>query len=283
MPVVTFTGSTNANIFNLCAASYTVNASDLNGCPISTVVTITQPIALTTTLTSVNASCSNSCNATASLNVAGGTPTYSFSWSNGPATTSTLGNLCAGNYTGTVIDGNGCVSATGFTITAPSAFNVTLTPTSPLCNGASTGSISTLLSGNQGTVSFNWVASGVGQNPTNLNAGTYTLTAIDAAGCIASGVANLVNPPALLANVTTTNPACNGNCNGIAISTPVNAVGTVNYTWNPVAPNSPTVNALCAGNYTLTISDNNGCTDVQTFTLTNPPVLNFNTSIFKSN
>jgi gliding motility-associated-like protein len=279
LPVVTFTGSTNANIFNLCSASYTVNASDLNGCPISTVVTITQPIALTTTLTSVNASCSNSCNATASLNVAGGTPTYSFSWSNGPATTSTLGNLCAGNYTGTVIDGNGCVSATGFTITALSAFNVTLTPTSPLCNGASTGSISTLLSGNQGTVSFNWVASGVGQNPTNLNAGTYTLTAIDAAGCIASGVANLVNPPALLANVTTTNPACNGNCNGIAISTPVNAVGTVNYTWNPVAPNSPTVNALCAGNYTLTISDNNGCTDVQTFTLTNPPVLNVNTSI----
>ncbi|MEI8136193.1 MAG: gliding motility-associated C-terminal domain-containing protein, partial [Bacteroidota bacterium] len=284
LPVGTFTGSTNPNIFNLCPGGYSVNASDLNGCPISTVVNISQPTALTSTLTFVNASCSNSCNATASLSASGGAPTYSFSWSNGPAVTSSIGGLCAGNYTGTIVDGNGCISATGFTVIAPSAFNVTLTPSNPLCNGASTGSISTLLSGNQGTVSFNWVASGVGQNPTNLNAGTYTLTAIDQSGCLANGVTNLVNPPALLANITNTSPACNGNCNGIAICTPANATGTVSYSWLPAVPplagqGTQTISSLCFGNYSITIQDQNGCIDVQTFTLNNPPVLNVNTSI----
>lgn len=281
LPVGTFTGSTNQNIFNLCPASYSVNATDLNGCPISTVVTITQPTALSSTITVVNASCSNSCNATASLSASGGVTTYSFSWSNGPATTSSLSSLCAGNYTGTVVDANGCISTQAFTITAPSVFNVTLTPTNPLCNAACNGSISTVLAGAQGTVNFNWIVAGTGQNPTNLCAGNYTLTATDAAGCIATGVANLVNPPALLANVTTTNPACNGNCNGVAISTPANATGVVSYTWAaPVVTNTTGIlSSLCAGNYSVSIQDANGCQDIQTFTLTNPPVLNVNPSI----
>jgi gliding motility-associated-like protein len=284
LPVGLFVGSNNPNIFGLCPNVYTVNASDAHNCPITTTVQITQPTALSTTLTLVNASCSNSCNATASLSVGGGVPTYSFSWSNGPATTSSVNSLCAGNYTGTVVDANGCISATGFTVTAPSAFNVTLTPTNPLCNAACNGSIATVLGGNQGAVTYNWVAAGVGQNPTGLCAGSYVLTATDAAGCVANGVANLVNPPAVLANVTSTNPACNGNCNGIAISTPANATGTVSYSWLPALPpltgqGTQTVSSLCAGNYSVTIQDQNGCTDVQTFTLTNPPVLNVNTSI----
>lgn len=279
LPVATFTGSTNQNIFNLCPASYTVNATDLNNCPASTVVTITQPTALSSTLTIVNASCSNSCNATASLTAGGGVPTYSFSWSNGPATTPSLGSLCAGNYTGTIVDANGCTAAQGFTITAPSAFNVTLTPTNPLCNAACTGSISTVMAGAQGTVNFSWVAAGAGQNPTNLCPGNYTLTATDASGCIATGVANLVSPPALLANITSTNPSCSGNCNGIAVSIAANGTPPLSYTWTPAGPNSATLSSLCAGNYTVLVKDNNNCTDVQTFTLTNPPVLNVNTSI----
>jgi len=281
LPVGTFTGSTNQNIFNLCPASYTVNASDLNGCAITTVVTITQPTALNSTITVVNASCSNSCNATASLSVSGGVTTYSFSWSNGPATTPSLNSLCAGNYTGTVVDANGCISSQAFTITAPSVFNVTLTPTNPLCNAACNGSISTTMAGAQGVVNFNWIVAGTGQNPINLCAGNYTLTATDAAGCVATGVTSLINPPALLANVTTTNPACNGNCNGVAISTPANATGVVSYTWAaPVVTNTTGIlNSLCAGNYSVSIQDANGCQDVQTFTLTNPPVLNVNPSI----
>ncbi len=278
-PNAPFTGSITATIFNLCPNIYTVNATDANLCTITKTVQITQPPALTSTLNLVNASCSNSCNAVATNTVVGGTPTYTFSWSSSGATTSTLGNLCAGNYTATVTDGNGCVSANGFTVVAPAPFTTTLTPFNPLCNAACNGSITTVLSGAQGAVTFNWLPVGAGQNPSGLCPNNYTLTATDAAGCQLVSTTNLTQPLALLANVTTTNPACNGNCNGVAISTPANAQGAVNYTWTPAAPNSATINSLCAGNYSVLVQDANGCQDVQTFTLTNPPVLNVNPSI----
>ena len=280
MPVGSFTGSNTASVFNLCPGIYTVIATDANLCSITRTVQITQPPALTSTLNLVNASCSNSCNALASHTVSGGTLAYNFSWSSSAATTSTLGSLCAGNYTATVTDANGCVSAKAFTVTAPAPFTGTLTPFNPLCNAACNGSITTTLAGAQGAVAFVWIPVGAGQNPTGLCANNYTLTATDAMGCQFSSATNLVQPLALLANVSTTNPACSGNCNGIAISTPTNAQGgIVSYSWTPAAPNSPTVTALCAGNYSVVVTDGNGCKDLQTFTLTNPSVLTVNSSV----
>jgi len=281
-PLPPFSGSTTATVLNLCPGVYTVTAVDGNSCTATNTINITEPSQLTSTLTSVNASCSNSCNATATITGSGGTPTYSFSWSGSGAVTPSVGGLCAGSYSGTVIDANGCTSVQAFTISAPSPFTATLTPTSPLCNAVCNGSISTVLSGSQGTVSFNWVPSGTGQNPTSLCANNYTLTATDAAGCQLSSVTTLTNPPAILANITTTNPACNGNCNGIALSTPTNVSGTVSYSWTPTGPPTQTTQSasgLCAGNYTLTIQDGNGCQAIQTFTLNNPAPLNINTSI----
>ncbi|MDX2172300.1 MAG: gliding motility-associated C-terminal domain-containing protein [Bacteroidota bacterium] len=274
-----FTGSNTANVFNLCPAIYSVIATDANLCTATNTIQITQPPALTSTLNLINATCSSSCNAVATHSVSGGTPLYNFSWSSGGATTSTLGSLCAGNYTATVTDANGCVTAQAFTVIAPAPFTGTLTPQNPLCNAACNGSISTTLSGAQGAVGFVWIPTGAGQNPTGLCANNYTLIATDANGCQFLGVTNLTQPAALLANVTSTNPACNGNCNGIAISIPANAQGAVNYTWTPAAPNSATVNALCAGNYSVLVQDANGCQDQQTFTLTNPPALTVNSSV----
>ncbi|MCW3078553.1 MAG: hypothetical protein JWO32_3162 [Bacteroidetes bacterium] len=281
LPVGAFTGSSTATVLNLCPAVYTVNAIDGNGCTATNTINITEPTQLTSTITSLNATCSNSCNATATLVAAGGTPGYAYSWSASGAITSTLGGLCPGTYSGTVSDLNGCSVVKSFTVTAPAPFTATLTSANPLCNSVCNGSISTALSGAQGTVSFNWTPVGVGQNPTGLCAGNYTLTATDAAQCKVNAIATLINPPSLLANVTTTNPACNGNCNGIALSSPANAAGAVTYSWIPTGPptqTAQTANGLCAGNYTVTIKDGNGCQDVQTFTLTNPPLLNVNPS-----
>jgi gliding motility-associated-like protein len=281
-PVGGWTGSVTATVFSLCPNTYTVRATDANGCFTTNVIVITQPTsALTSTLNSLNVSCSNSCNATATITGSGGTPGYNFSWTSSGATTSTVGSLCAGTYSGTVTDANGCTSSQGFTVTAPTPFTATLAPSNPLCNSVCNGSIATTLSGAQGTVAFNWVPTGSGQNPTSLCSGNYTLTAIDQNSCQVLAVTNLVNPPALLANVTSTNPACNALCNGIALSTPANAVGTVSYSWSPTGPpaqTAQTATALCAGNYTVVITDGNGCVDTQTFTLTNPPALNVNIS-----
>lgn len=280
-PVGGFGGAITPTIVNLCANIYTLTITDANLCSLTLTSQITQPTALTSTVNFLNATCSNSCNGTATLNASGGTPTYSFSWSTSAATTSVINNICAGNVIATVTDANGCTSSNSFTITAPPVFSVNLIATNPLCNSSCNGSITTTTVGAQGAVNYVWNPAGSGQNPTGLCANNYTLIATDAAGCVANSATILTNPPAILANVTFTNPACNSNCNGIAISTPTNAIGVVTYTWLPsnTTGTNNTLNTQCAGNYTVHIKDANGCLDSQTYTLTNPPVLNVNSSV----
>ncbi len=281
-PVGTFTGATTSTLLNLCPNIYSLTVTDVNLCTISTTVQITEPTALTSTLILQQATCSNSCNAIAVHLVSGGTPGYNYSWSAGTNTTSTLAGLCVGNYTGTVTDANGCVVAKGFTVALPTPFSLSLAGSDPKCNSACNGSVTTTPSGGVGTITYSWFPAGTGQNPTGLCFGPYTLTAVDANSCQASAVISLNNPPALLANVSTTNAACAASCNGAAFSSPANAVGAVTYSWMPSGPNAPSNTGLCSGTYTLQITDGNNCQDVQTFTLVDPPSLVVNPSTIPS-
>lgn len=280
VPVGPFAGSNASSVSGLGQGVYTVNITDANGCPVQRTFTITQPTAFGHTVTTTNAVCNSTCNGTASMVVTGGTPTYSFSWSSTAATTQSVGSLCAGNYTATVTDGNGCVSLKTFTITQPTAIAVTVTPTNPKCNAACNGSIVANVAGGNGGYSYAWVPAGSGASPTGLCAGNYTLTITDASLCLQTAVVTLTNPPLLTSNITFTNPLCNANCNGVAVSTPSNAVAVIQYTWTTVPPQSAaTATGLCAGTYSVYISDGNGCTDTGVVTLSNPPLLNVNVSI----
>ncbi len=279
-PVGTFTGSASNPVTNLPPNIYTVTVTDVNGCPVVKTFTITQPAALGHTVNVTNAVCNALCNGTASQVVNGGTPTYSFSWSSSAATTQSLGALCAGNYTATITDGNGCISSKTFVITQPAAIAITVTPTHPKCNAQCNGSITTNIVGGNGGYTYTWTPAGVGPNPTGLCAGNYTLSITDASLCPGSAVVTLTNPPLILSNITFSNPLCNAFCNGSATTTPVNAIAPIQYTWTNVpASNTNVASALCAGTYSVFILDANGCRDTGQVTLTNPPVLNVNVSI----
>lgn len=255
--------------------SYTLTVTDQNNCAVVRSFTLTEPTPVTSTISFVSASCSNSCNATASLVAGGGTPTYSFSWNTSTVTTSSLGSLCPGTYSGTVTDSHGCSITKSVSVVAPAPLSVTLTPFNPLCNAACNGSITTAVSGAQGTVAYVWAPAGTGQNPTGLCAvvnPVYTLVATDSKTCQVTSVVTLTNPPALLASVTATNPVCHNDLNGLAIVSTTNAVGAGHYTWTPTAPTKTTqsVSGLGFGSYTVFVRDDNNCLANATFTLTNP-------------
>jgi large repetitive protein len=279
LPVGAFSGSSTATVLNLCPNSYTVRARDVNSCFSSSVYAITEPTQLTSAVNVQQVSCANTCDGGATLTASGGTPTYSFSWSGSSVTASSRSGICAGNYTGNVIDANGCVSSQGFTLVPPAVLSATLVPTHPKCNAGCDGSVTTLISGNQGPVTFTWTPLGSGQNPTGLCAGNYTLTYADQQGCQNFAVVTLTNPPQLLANVTTTAPTCFGGCDGIAVSSPTNALAPVSFTWLPSGPNAATNSNLCNGTYTISISDANGCGFTQTFSVIEPPALSINPSL----
>ncbi|MEY3442404.1 MAG: hypothetical protein RLZZ519_685 [Bacteroidota bacterium] len=97
-------------IINAPAGAYSVTVTDAAGCAVTGgPSTVTQPTAVTTTTTSTPESAPGALDGSATVVAAGGTPPYSYTWSNG-GTTATISNVGSGALTVTVTDGNGCTS-----------------------------------------------------------------------------------------------------------------------------------------------------------------------------
>jgi len=290
----TLAGSSSPTVTGLCAntgtfVNYSLTITDNNGCTNVTTYTIDQPSALSHTVSLLNPSCSNSCNAVATQTVSGGTSGYTFSWSSSAVTTSSLGSLCAGNYTATATDAHGCAISTPYTVTPPPAFTGTLTPISPLCNNGSNGSITSTLSGAQGTVNYVWSPAGSGANPINLSASPvsiYTLVATDQTGCELTLTTTLTNPPPVLASVSATNPVCHNTTDGAASVSFTNATSPTSYTWQSsvgtITQTSQSIASLSPASYTVIVTDVNTCTALATFTLINPPSYTVTTLVANS-
>jgi len=105
---------TNALVTGLSAGTYTVTVNDSNNCSSSASVTITQPLALTATRDSVDASAT--CTGIAVVIPNGGTAPYTYLWAPGTQTTDSIKNQCAGTYTCTITDANNCTLTTSVTI-----------------------------------------------------------------------------------------------------------------------------------------------------------------------
>ncbi|MES2132497.1 MAG: gliding motility-associated C-terminal domain-containing protein [Bacteroidota bacterium] len=280
-PSGSFGGSNLDTIINLCTGIYTVTASDASGCTITGTVNIGQPALLTSTLTSINNLCNGQCNGTATLTPAGGTAPYNYSYNTGPVTTtSVVSGLCSGSYNGIVTDANGCTNQHPFTITEPLPIVVTSTVTNPLCNAACNGSITTSVTGGTPNYTYSWLtAGGTSQNPTGLCAGNYTVTVTDINSCTGVGLATLVNPPSLIANTSFTNPVCGGGCSGIVTANPIGGTGPFTYQWASPISNNQTVTGLCAGSYTVTVTDANSCQNMQTVNLVAPVTVAVNPAV----
>lgn len=282
-PVGTFAGSTLDTIINLCTGIYSVNVIDANGCSASGTISIGVPAVLTSTITSKNLTCNGVCNGSAIINASGGTAPFSYSYTPGTPT-QTISGLCVGNYSGTVTDANGCVVTGAFSISQPLPITITTTVSNPSCNGTASGSVVTSVSGGNPNYSFNWSPSGGSvQNPTGLSAGIYTVIVTDDSLCTGQSVVTLTNPATLVANISFTNPTCNGGCNGIVSANGVGGTAPYVYQWTAPTTNTQTLNGLCAGNYTVTVTDANSCIYTQTTSLTNPPSITINPAIIPAN
>ncbi|MCB9317322.1 MAG: T9SS type A sorting domain-containing protein [Lewinellaceae bacterium] len=106
--------ATTASVTGISAGTYTATLTDANGCSSTDEATVTEPAMLTATATAT-ATTGAMNNGTATATASGGTPGYTFVWSNG-ATTATTDGLAAGIYTATVTDINGCTATATATV-----------------------------------------------------------------------------------------------------------------------------------------------------------------------
>ena len=257
-------GATTQDLTNIPAGNYSVTVTDDNGCTASIAnIQITQPAAvLTVTETNVDVLCFGQSTGSIDLTVAGGTTPYTYSWSSG-ATTQDLTNIPAGNYSVTVTDDNGCTaSIANIQITQPAAvLTVTETNVDVLCFGQSTGSIDLTVAGGTTPYTYSWSSSATTQDLTNIPAGNYSVTVTDDNGCTAS-IANIqITQPAAVLTVTETNVdvLCFGQSTGSIDLTVAGGTTPYTYSWSSGATTQDLTN-IPAGNYSVTVTDDNGCT-----------------------
>ncbi|MCH8318795.1 MAG: T9SS type A sorting domain-containing protein, partial [Bacteroidetes bacterium] len=176
-------------------------------------------------------------------------------------------------------DANGCVTSSNILINAPDTLTATIVnSTNANCFGTCSGSATVRAEGGITPYTFSWAPSGgTDSTATGLCAGTNTVTVTDTNGCVAIDSVTL-SEPALMLNSSVTNASCNGSCDGSVILSVSGGTAPYAYlcSWDPWGwCNS---NNLCAGNYTVTITDSQGCTITDSIIITEPDSI-FITSI----
>ena len=272
---------TTEDLANLSAGTYTVTITDSKSCVLSPAgFVITQPTAaLSIPIPSTtNVNCFGESNGAITLNVTGGTSTYTYAWSNG-ATTNALTNLSAGTFKVTVTDNNACTATGSYTITQPTVLALTtVAQNNNLCNGNAAGNIDITITGGTTPYTYAWTKTGDGtfsntsQDISSLAIGDYKVAVTDINGCSLNQNYTITQPAVIAVTATVINNTCNASSNGSITTNVTGGTGSYTYSWSNGETTSAIANLL-AGNYSVTITDVNNCTSVQSYTITEPTAL----------
>lgn len=270
---------TGANAENLLAGTYTVTATDANGCTATGTVTLGEPNQhLNLSLTSkTDVKCQGDSSGTATVLATGGTAPYSYIWSDSKKqSTRNASGLAAGSYTVTVTDSKGCKASLNVSISQPtSPVNGTISVNNHVsCHGFADGSASVNVSGGASPYSIIWSPSNqAGANASNLALGLHQVDIQDANGCTQTLSVQITQPQAPLAAtvVAQTNVSCYDGENGMITASVTGGTAPYSYQWDdPNQQTGPIAVNLRAGTYTLTVTDKNGCTVQLSGTITEP-------------
>ncbi|WP_235299134.1 T9SS type A sorting domain-containing protein [Portibacter marinus] len=205
----------------------------------------------------------------------------SYDWSTG-ASSSSISIPNPGNtddvYRVTVTDSDGCTGSDVVQVVALNAISVSLnngaSKTSVTCSSDCDGRIDINVSGGNGSYTYSW--SGPGNPPniadiSNLCPGEYNLTVTDGEGCIGTFSRTITVPDEIEAVAIATEVTCHGDNDGRIELNVQGGTAPYDYDWSsPITQNTATVTNVSAGNYTVTITDDNNCSITESVTVTEP-------------
>ncbi|MBN2485253.1 MAG: T9SS type A sorting domain-containing protein [Bacteroidales bacterium] len=256
----------NDTIYNLIPGKYFVTVTEQGGegRTAADSIVITQPDSIDLTFAPQNVLCYNNSNGLTGLTVSGGTPAFSYNWSNG-ATSQSISNLSAGWYKVTVTDVHLCMAVDSVEITQPDSMQVTIFLGHIIaCYGDSDGRLLANVTGGTPGYTYQWDDSEgqITQLAVDLTAGAYEVEVTDINGCKASGNYTISQPqPLAFVSVDTNNVSCKGAGNGSISVSLTGGIMPYTYEWNHGLPNVSAVDNLepLATAYTLTVRDANNC------------------------
>ena len=284
----------------LGAGDYFVEITDNNGCVINDSITVGSPppfdltILVSTDYNGQDISCFLSEDGGVDLTVTGGAPLYNYVW------TDILGNVIsidqnptnfgAEEYFVSITDQNGCVTDTSIALTGPDIIQTVTSVISNYngvdisCFGASDGEVLVDVIGGTPGYTYSWTNVGgvivsTAFNAAGLPVGVYDVLVTDANGCSAVNNITLTQPNAVQAGIDIVSDfnglpiSCLGQEDGELIATSSGGVPGYTYIWN-TTPVQPTQNAvgLGVGNYSVTVTDINGCQDTSNISIEGNPL-----------
>lgn len=262
---------------NLSEGKYAINIQDANGIVlgeynthtvtkvVDVIYELKEPAKLTLTLQKTDATCRGNDGKITAI-PAGGTPPYTYLWSNG-ATTASIEDLLPMPYTVEIKDEAGCIVQGSTVVMQPNSLTVTGTITPLRCHNASNAAIALAVQGGTAPYQYLWNTGATTSNISNLPSGEYKVKITDAQGCAYFKTFIIENPPKFEIDLGENRTLCNGQTLtlNIAINDP-----QATYLWtgdNGFSSNTPQVTLSEKGTYTATVTTKDGCTATDAITI----------------
>lgn len=261
------------------AGTYNVVVTDDNGCTASASVDVTEPAPIVIAVDITHSPCFGENGGEITANVSGGTSPYTYLWDDALSqTTQTATGLIAGSYEVVVTDDNGCTGTfSNIILNEASEIVITLDPVENVsCFGGSDASITSNVTGGTPGYTYQWddPANQTTSMADGLSTGSYILTVTDSSGCVVSTQTTvIVEPDSLIASAGVNTPVtCVGGDDGDAEVLVTGGTGPYSYQWNDEDGQTGMIAiGLQAGDYSVVVTDNNGCVDSAMVTV-DPPV-----------
>ena len=274
-------GQTTATAVGLCAGTYSVTVTDSTGCTSINSVTLNGTSSIANTFTTTPQTCYGGCDATATALSSGGTPPYSYLWSDPQIqTVATATGLCAGSYAVTITDSSGCSTVDSVAINSLFPYDVGVLPTDASSFDTCDGSATALLIGGSSPFTYLWNNGQTSSTASSLCAGVHCVTVTDSIGCTATNCDTVgqPSPPPIVITITSFDASCNGSCDGVATVSVTGGVPPYSPQWNNGLP-TYTATGLCAGSYQVVVTDSLGTTATDSVTIGEPPVFSIDSMV----
>ena len=200
---------------------------------------------------------------------------YDFNDGNGFGDENTLSNLSAGVYQVDVQDANLCIGSFTFNMEDPPPLVLDFDPINVSCFGESDASVTVIASGGVGGYSYNWNTGSTSETISQLPAGNYAVTVLDANNCEIQSAITITEPNPLFIDLgEVIDVICNGEATGSI--TVIGSGGTTPYEYTldgATFQSSNTFDNLLAGTYEISVVDAMGCSVSLEATITEPPPL----------
>lgn len=269
------TGSQEQGIFGIPAGTYMVTVTDGSNCEVSATVIVEEPDALMVNIGSqTDVSCFGGSDGSATVEASGGIPGYVYNWSTGDSGP-TQTNLPGGTHIVQVVDSNFCIQSINILIQQPVAVSAILSSTDETGVNADDGTASAIPAGGTPGYTYMWSNGDTTPDITGLSPDQYCVTITDSNGCEYSEctIVNAFNCPPLFPDVQVTHIDCAGAANGVATVMINGGTDPITCLWSNGMSGS-TVTGLEGGAYTVTCTDDSGCTVEANAFIMEPPALN---------